>query len=238
MEQLPREELERLVFFEQAREQAEADWTANPRDAQARFALVPPCAPLRCPSSRRHGGARIEHVVPRCCACFTRLAAAHPLATPRVPALALRPLPRPALAGAALWLRPRGIVLAGFALAPRARRCGVRAGRHARCKVETSDERAALTPGAPLSRRRSRAGAARCWSWRTSGRGRRPSTTSSWCARDTSCASPAVARPAAHAARIAPLLLAPTSAFACIRAPALASALIRRRLCRVGSEQV
>lgn len=160
MEQLPREELERLVFFEQAREQAEADWTANPRDAQARFALVPPCAPLRCPSSRRHGGARIEHVVPRGCACFTRLAAAHPLAPPRVPALALRPLPRPALAGAAVWLRPRGIVLACFALAPRARRCGVRAGRHARCKVETSDERAALTPGAPPAQALTRWGGA------------------------------------------------------------------------------
>jgi uncharacterized MAPEG superfamily protein len=36
MESLPREELERLVFFEQAREQAEADWAVNPRDAQAR----------------------------------------------------------------------------------------------------------------------------------------------------------------------------------------------------------
>lgn len=35
MEQLSREDLERLMFFEQAREQAESDFKSNPRDAQA-----------------------------------------------------------------------------------------------------------------------------------------------------------------------------------------------------------
>eukprot|EP00232_Nephroselmis_pyriformis_P003262 CAMPEP_0182909160 /NCGR_PEP_ID=MMETSP0034_2-20130328/35601_1 /TAXON_ID=156128 /ORGANISM="Nephroselmis pyriformis, Strain CCMP717" /LENGTH=193 /DNA_ID=CAMNT_0025045395 /DNA_START=34 /DNA_END=615 /DNA_ORIENTATION=- len=35
MEALPREELERLRFFETAREQAEIDWRNNPADAQA-----------------------------------------------------------------------------------------------------------------------------------------------------------------------------------------------------------
>jgi hypothetical protein len=34
METLPREELERLVFFESAREQAEKEWSQNPRDTQ------------------------------------------------------------------------------------------------------------------------------------------------------------------------------------------------------------
>lgn len=34
MEALPREELERLVFFESAREQAELEWKQNPKDAQ------------------------------------------------------------------------------------------------------------------------------------------------------------------------------------------------------------
>jgi hypothetical protein len=40
MEPMPREELERLVFFESAREQAEKDWVENPTDAHVRCARL------------------------------------------------------------------------------------------------------------------------------------------------------------------------------------------------------
>ena len=36
-ESMPREEYERLLFFESAREQAEAEWSENNRDTQARL---------------------------------------------------------------------------------------------------------------------------------------------------------------------------------------------------------
>lgn len=50
MEALPREELERLVFFESAREQAELDWKQNPRDAQVLLSEQPRSPPDSVPS--------------------------------------------------------------------------------------------------------------------------------------------------------------------------------------------
>jgi hypothetical protein len=73
MESLPREELERLMFFEQAREQAEVDWTVNPRDAQVRgpFARCgrygPAARPARCDARRREAWRSAW----RCCTGFT-----------------------------------------------------------------------------------------------------------------------------------------------------------------------
>ena len=44
---LPREELERMMFFEEARQKAEADHKANPKDAQVRCRAIARVGPLK-----------------------------------------------------------------------------------------------------------------------------------------------------------------------------------------------
>jgi len=91
MEQLPREELERLVFFEQAREQAEADWTANPRDAQVcTAAATAPARPPRLPPRAARRTAR-----PRRCCRVQRTRRSQRLRSPLAPRVPATPPPQP-----------------------------------------------------------------------------------------------------------------------------------------------
>jgi hypothetical protein len=71
---MPREELERLMFFETAREQAEKDWSHNPRDTQASgFPTHRRPSPSRlaaCDAARHHGATSpgVNRVVCATCA--------------------------------------------------------------------------------------------------------------------------------------------------------------------------